>query len=68
MIVAISDIHLGVEQKYFRGQHFKNFLIYLRDNLFEEGGDLVLLGDIFDFWRQDLCDVLIQSEDIIEKL
>lgn len=68
MIVAVSDIHLGLDQKYFREQHFKNFLIYLRDNLFEDGGDLVLLGDIFDFWRRDLCDVLIQSEDITEKL
>ena len=33
-----------------------------------EGGDFVLLGDIFDFWRKDSVEILNTYEDIIEKL
>lgn len=68
MIVAVSDIHLGIRPNDPRERRFKNFLIYLRENLLERGDNLVLLGDIFDFWRRQLSDVLLQSEGIIEKL
>jgi len=43
-------------------------LAYLKENLFRNGGDLVLLGDIFDFWRNDIKNVLLRSENIIERL
>lgn len=68
MIIAVSDLHLGIDQDDLRERRFKNFLIYLKENLFWEGGDLVLLGDIFDFWMRDLSDVLLHSGDVIEKL
>ncbi len=68
MIVAVSDIHLGIKQNDPRERHFRNFLVHLQDNILEQGDDLVLLGDIFDFWRRDLDDVMLMSEGIIEKL
>jgi UDP-2,3-diacylglucosamine pyrophosphatase LpxH len=66
VILAVSDLHLGIDQDDPRERRFENFLIYLKENLFGEGGDLVLLGDIFDFWMRDLSDVLLQSGDVIE--
>jgi UDP-2,3-diacylglucosamine pyrophosphatase LpxH len=69
MIVAVSDLHLGMNSQNGRVERrFENFLAYLKENLFRNGGDLVLLGDIFDFWRSDIKNVLLRSENIIEKL
>lgn len=68
MIIAVSDLHLGISQDDPRERRFNNFLTYLKENLLREGGDLVLLGDIFDFWMRDLGDVLLQSSGVIEKL
>jgi UDP-2,3-diacylglucosamine pyrophosphatase LpxH len=68
MIIAVSDIHIGIRPNDTRERRFQNFLIYLRENLLGNGDELVLLGDIFDFWRRDLTEVLLQSESIIEKL
>ncbi len=68
MIVAVSDIHLGMKPNDPRERRFKNFLIHLRDNILEQEDNFVLLGDIFDFWRRDIDDVMLMSEGIIEKL
>jgi UDP-2,3-diacylglucosamine pyrophosphatase LpxH len=49
-------------------KQFSSFLDYVREDLLNEGGDFVLLGDIFDFWRKDFVEILNTYEDIIEKL
>jgi UDP-2,3-diacylglucosamine pyrophosphatase LpxH len=68
MIIVVSDIHLGIKPNDIKERRFHSFLIHLRENLLTQGDELVLLGDIFDFWRRDLTEVLLQSEGIIEKL
>ena len=34
----------------------------------KDGGDLVLLGDIFDLWRRDFVKALMESREVISKL
>ena len=68
MIVAVSDVHLGETGFQEQDRQFSNFLDYVQNSLLKEGGDLVLLGDIFDFWRGDLVEVLEEYSGIIEKL
>ena len=68
MIIAVSDVHLGETGFQEQDRQFSNFLDYVQNTLLKEGGDLVLLGDIFDFWRGDSVDVLEKYGGIIEKL
>lgn len=42
----VSDVHWPLRHDYPNGQPFLDFL----DSLDGEGGTLILLGDIFDFW------------------
>lgn len=61
--VIVSDVHLGYERS--DATAFEKFL----DSLLTQRPDkLVLLGDIFDFWRRSDADILIENERIIEKL
>jgi UDP-2,3-diacylglucosamine pyrophosphatase LpxH len=68
MIIAVSDVHLGETGFQEQDRQFSNFLDHVQNSLLREGGDLVLLGDIFDFWRGDLVEVLEEYSGIIEKL
>ncbi len=68
MIIAVSDVHLGETGFQEQDRQFSNFLDYVQNSLLKEGGDLVLLGDIFDFWRGDSVEVLKNYNNIIEKL
>ena len=68
MIIAVSDVHLGEAGFQEQDRQFSNFLDSVQNSLLKEGGDLVLLGDIFDFWRGDSVVVLEKYSGIIEKL
>lgn len=68
MIIAVSDVHLGEDGYQENDRQFSIFLDYIKDDLLKDGGDFVLLGDIFDFWRKDSIEILDTYEDIIEKL
>jgi UDP-2,3-diacylglucosamine pyrophosphatase LpxH len=68
MIVAVSDVHLGEEGYKEQDEQFSNFIDYARDDLLTEGGDFVLVGDIFDFWRKDSVEILNAYEETITKL
>jgi len=62
-IVVVSDVHLGYERS--DSMAFENFI----DSLLKEKPDrLILLGDIFDFWRRSDADLLIENERIASKL
>lgn len=62
-IVVVSDVHLGYEHS--DSIAFENFI----DSLLKEKPDrLILLGDIFDFWRRSDADLLIENERIASKL
>jgi UDP-2,3-diacylglucosamine pyrophosphatase LpxH len=61
--VVVSDVHLGYERS--DAVAFERFL----DTLLAQRPDqLVLLGDIFDFWRRSDADLLTENQRIVEKL
>ena len=68
MIIAVSDVHLGEMGFQEQDKQFSNFLDHVKNTLLREGGDLVLLGDIFDFWRRDSVEILEGYSSVIEKL
>ena len=68
MIIAVSDVHLGEDGYQEQEKQFSSFLDYTKDTLLKGGGDFVLLGDIFDFWRMDSVEILEAYKDIISKL
>ena len=64
MIVAISDIHLGYEK--CNVEMFQKFIEeYL---LVEDIEQLILLGDIIDFWRRSSLGVIMENLEILQKL
>jgi UDP-2,3-diacylglucosamine pyrophosphatase LpxH len=61
--VIVSDVHLGYERS--DAAAFEQFL----DSLLVQRPDrLVLLGDIFDFWRRSDAKLLTENQPIVEKL
>ncbi len=64
MIVAVSDIHLGYDK--CNRADFARFLDWVA--LQEDVTDLVLAGDILEFWRRDMIAVTIENADIIARL
>ena len=68
MIIAVSDVHLGETGFQEQDRQFSNFLDFVQSTLLKDGGDLVLLGDIFDFWRGGSVEVLEKYGSVIEKL
>ncbi|MCK4396316.1 UDP-2,3-diacylglucosamine diphosphatase [candidate division WOR-3 bacterium] len=60
--IVVSDVHLGTE--YSSKDKFIDFI----DDLEDDVERLVLLGDIFDFWRRDPVGVLLENIDIVHKL
>ena len=60
--VVVSDVHLGTEDS--NKDKFADFI----ENQGDDVEHLVLLGDIFDFWRRDPVGVLLENVDIVQKL
>jgi len=60
--LVVSDVHLGTSDS--NKDKFLDFLEHLGEN----AKDLVLLGDIFDFWRRDPVGVLLDNFDVLQKL
>ena len=60
--IVVSDIHLGAENSN------KDKFIDFIGNLEGDVERIVLLGDIFDFWRRDPVGVLLENIDIVQKL
>lgn len=63
MILVLSDLHLGY--KDCNSKALLNFLDEYRDKKIKH---LVLLGDIFDFWRRNNAEVVQESEEVMVKL
>lgn len=63
MILAVSDVHLGYDK--CNREDFSKFLEEFKS---VEIDHLVILGDLFDFWRQNNAEVIVKNEDILEKL
>lgn len=63
MIIAVSDLHLGTDEC-----NKEEFMRFLRHPVWADATELVLCGDIFDFWRGSIADVLIESADVLSEL
>jgi UDP-2,3-diacylglucosamine pyrophosphatase LpxH len=63
MILTISDLHLGYEKS-----NKDDFLSFLDEFTSEKIDHLVLLGDIFDFWRRNSVKTILENQDIINKI
>jgi UDP-2,3-diacylglucosamine pyrophosphatase LpxH len=64
LIIAVSDVHIGYDK--CNRADFARFLDWVA--LQEDVTDLVLAGDILEFWRRDMVAVTIESADIIARL
>ncbi|HMK45044.1 MAG TPA: UDP-2,3-diacylglucosamine diphosphatase [Methanocella sp.] len=63
MIIVVSDVHLGYDRS-----NKEDFVSFLDKCNTQEIEHLVLLGDIFDFWRLSRADVFIKNDDVFQKL
>ncbi len=63
MILVVSDVHLG-----FNKCNRDEFLDFLNKYQGTEIDHLVLLGDIFDFWRCNNAEVVEKNDDIMVKI
>lgn len=63
MIIAISDIHLGYEKS-----NSESLLRFLDDCAGVEIEHFVILGDLMDFWRNNISQVAIDSQYILHRI
>jgi UDP-2,3-diacylglucosamine pyrophosphatase LpxH len=63
MIIAVSDVHLGCQ-----GSQKDVFMRFLDACDTARIDHLVLCGDIFDFWRRNNAQVIVENADVLEKL
>ncbi len=59
MIITVSDVHLGYDKC-----NYKDFRKFLDKCNTPEVEHLVLLGDIFDFWRVNMADIVLGKDMI----
>lgn len=65
MIVVASDVHLGYGRA--NREAFMRFLDESGRSL-GRSDHFILLGDIFDFWRRNNVAVVLENEDVVERL
>ena len=81
MIVVVSDVHLGSDVgRKCKGTGracddleldplFQAFMGYIGKEYLQTKEDrLILLGDIFDFWRKDAAKVMIENQEAVSKM
>jgi UDP-2,3-diacylglucosamine pyrophosphatase LpxH len=81
MIVVVSDVHLGSDVgRKCKGTGracddleldplFQAFVGYIGKEYLQTKEDrLILLGDIFDFWRKDAAEVMIENQEAVSKM
>jgi UDP-2,3-diacylglucosamine pyrophosphatase LpxH len=72
VIIAVSDVHLceHADDKSAKEDdiQFSNFLDHIKAHQLKDGGDLVLVGDIVDYWRRGFAKPILESAGIISKL
>lgn len=62
--IVVSDVHLG-----YKLSDVKAFGKFIDDELAKNKPDkLILLGDIFDFWRRSDAELLLENQEIVGKL
>jgi UDP-2,3-diacylglucosamine pyrophosphatase LpxH len=63
MIIAVSDIHLGYEKS--NSESFRKFIDECAKIEIEH---FVILGDLMDFWRANIAQVITDYQDILDRI
>lgn len=63
MILVVSDMHLGYE-----GCNHEDFISFLKGYRGRDVESLVLLGDIFDFWRRNNARIVEENEEVMGRI
>jgi UDP-2,3-diacylglucosamine pyrophosphatase LpxH len=63
-LLIISDCHFGYDN--FNSSEFDHFLTYLESS--KDIDRIILLGDVFDFWRADPVDAFFQVNPYLERI
>jgi UDP-2,3-diacylglucosamine pyrophosphatase LpxH/uncharacterized membrane protein HdeD (DUF308 family) len=69
-IFVISDLHLGdggVRDKFEAGGKTPQLRAFL-DHVGREGGELFILGDLFELWQMNLSLLLVKRREILDRL
>lgn len=69
-IFVISDLHMGdggPRDNFAVGDRNIQFRSFL-DHVAEENGELIILGDLFEFWQASVGKVLTTHRDILDRL
>lgn len=63
MILVVSDVHIG-----FKKCNREDFISFLDNYQGKDIEHLVLLGDIFDFWRRNNAKIVEDNEEVMERI
>ncbi len=69
-IFAVSDLHLGdggLRDKFETGRKAPELRAFL-DHVGAEGGELFILGDLFELWSMNLSLLLARRREILDHL
>ena len=61
--VVVSDVHLGYERA-----DRDAFLKFLDTYKWNDTGYFILIGDIFEFWRRQNAEVLVENQKIFDRI
>jgi UDP-2,3-diacylglucosamine pyrophosphatase LpxH len=69
-VLAISDLHMGdggPRDNFAVGGRPQQLALFL-DHVRAEGGQLVIVGDLFEFWQASLSKVLVHNLPLLDRL
>jgi UDP-2,3-diacylglucosamine pyrophosphatase LpxH/uncharacterized membrane protein HdeD (DUF308 family) len=69
-IFVISDLHLGdggLRDKFEAGGKTRELRAFL-DHVGHEGGELFILGDLFELWQMNLSLLLVKRRELLDQL
>jgi UDP-2,3-diacylglucosamine pyrophosphatase LpxH/uncharacterized membrane protein HdeD (DUF308 family) len=67
-IFVISDLHLGdggLRDKFEPGNKTRHLRAFL-DHVGAEGGELFILGDLFELWQMNLSSLLVKRRELLD--
>ncbi len=71
-IFVISDLHIGDggprDNFGYAGSDHPQQLMTFLDYVERENGELIILGDLFEFWQMNISKTIVNNMDLIERL
>ena len=69
-LFVISDLHMGdggPRDNFACGDREQQLDLFL-DFVTEQGGELIVLGDLFEFWQMNLSKIVIRHKPLLDRL